>query len=77
MRDKLADFTTRSIDSDAAVIYMTGYGVEVGGTVYLLPGDYPVASRYAAFLRFCHPVSVIALRTPLQTVAANQKEFGE
>ena len=32
----------------AAVIYTTGHGVEVDNTVYLLPGDYPLAEKNAA-----------------------------
>jgi len=45
MRERLAAFRARSIESDAAVVYTTGHGVEVAGTVYLMPGDYPVAER--------------------------------
>jgi hypothetical protein len=48
MRRKLADFASRSAEADAAAIYVTGHGVEVGRTVYLLPGDYPVALKDAA-----------------------------
>lgn len=44
----LAEFRELSRQADAAVIYTTGHGVEVGGTVFLLPGDYPVAERGAA-----------------------------
>ena len=48
MRQKLADFATRSAQYDAAAIYVTGHGVEVARTVYLLPGSYPVDLKNAA-----------------------------
>ena len=37
----LTEFSERSRASDIAVVYTTGHGVEVEGTIYLLPGDYP------------------------------------
>ena len=45
---KLSAFADASRTTDAAVIYTTGHGVEVDGTVYLLPGDYPVEERNKA-----------------------------
>jgi hypothetical protein len=36
------EFSERSKTSDIAVLYTTGHGVEVDGTIYLLPGDYPL-----------------------------------
>ena len=48
MRQKLADFSSRSAQYDAAAIYVTGHGVEVARTVYLLPGSYPVDLKNAA-----------------------------
>jgi len=50
MRARLAEFAAASAGSDAAVIYVTGHGVEAGGKIYLLPGDYPVAEGNAALL---------------------------
>ncbi len=38
----LEDFSERSMASDIALLYTTGHGVEVDGTIYLLPGDYPI-----------------------------------
>jgi len=38
----LTEFSERSRASDIAVLYTTGHGVEVDGTIYLLPGDYPL-----------------------------------
>lgn len=48
MRQKLAEFASRSAQYDAAAIYVTGHGVEVARTVYLLPGSYPVDLKGAA-----------------------------
>lgn len=41
-RQALADFAARSALADFAAIYTTGHGVEVGGQVHLLMGDYPI-----------------------------------
>jgi hypothetical protein len=60
MRRKLAEFSERSKTQDAAVIYTTGHGVEVGGQLYLLPGDYPVEQRNAALERRAILISDIA-----------------
>ncbi len=38
----LKEFSERSKASDIAILYTTGHGIEVDGTVYLLPGDYPL-----------------------------------
>jgi hypothetical protein len=48
MRQKLAAFAVESKRTDAAIIYTTGHGVEVGGKVFLLPGDYPIGQRNSA-----------------------------
>ena len=48
MEETLARFAAKSAGYDAAVIYTTGHGVDVGGSVYLLPGDYPIAQRNGA-----------------------------
>lgn len=48
MRQTLADFASRSVQYDAAAVYVTGHGVEVAQTVYLLPGSYPVDLKNAA-----------------------------
>jgi hypothetical protein len=48
MRRKLADYASRSVQYDAAAIYVTGHGVEVARTVYLLPGSYPVDLKNGA-----------------------------
>jgi Caspase domain len=44
----LREFADRSAASDVAVLYATGHGVEVEGSVYLLPGDYPFSQGSAA-----------------------------
>jgi hypothetical protein len=43
----LMEFADRSAASDVAVLYVTGHGVEVEGSVYLLPGDYPFSQGSA------------------------------
>lgn len=43
MKRKLSEFATASVGTDVAAVYTTGHGVEVDGTIHLLPGDYPVA----------------------------------
>jgi hypothetical protein len=37
----LSMFERRSRPADVALIYSTGHGLEVGDTVYLIPGDFP------------------------------------
>jgi len=59
MRERLAEFRNRSINSDAAVIYTTGHGVEVEGTVYLLPCDYPIKERNSALMKRALPLPEI------------------
>jgi hypothetical protein len=46
----LREFADRSAASEVALLYTTGHGAEVKGTVYLLPGDYP-RSQGGAMLR--------------------------
>ena len=41
--DALAGFGRVAAGHDVAVIYATGHGIESNGSVYLLPGDYPLA----------------------------------
>lgn len=68
MRNKLAEFAGRSRDADAAVIYTTGHGVETGGTVYLLPGDYPIAAQATALGQQALPLPEIARAPAAKTV---------
>jgi hypothetical protein len=44
----LKEFAEHSTASEVAVLYTTGHGAEVEGTVYLFPGDYPFAQGSAA-----------------------------
>jgi hypothetical protein len=60
MRRTLSDFSIQSKDHDAAVIYTTGHGVEVGGKIFLLPGDYPTHERNAALEQRALGLSEIA-----------------
>ncbi len=39
----LEEFANRSAAADVALLYTTGHGVEVGTTIHILPGDYPVS----------------------------------
>ncbi len=48
MRRSLERFSAETRNADAAVVYTTGHGVEVGGTIYLIPGNYPIAEKNAA-----------------------------
>jgi hypothetical protein len=56
MRETVSKFSVESAQADAALIYTTGHGVEVDGTVYLLPGDYPLAKKNAALSSRALPV---------------------
>ena len=60
MRQKLVAFGARSKNHDAAVIYTTGHGLEVGGTVFLVPGDYPIGERNTALASHALPLPEIA-----------------
>lgn len=60
MRAKLTEFGAHSRRADAAVIYTTGHGVEVDGTVFLIPGDYQIAEGNAALSRRALPLPEIA-----------------
>lgn len=48
MRAKLTAFADQSEYYDAALVYTTGHGVEVGGEIYLIPGDYPIQNGNTA-----------------------------
>ncbi len=61
MREKLADFRNRSVRTDAAIIYTTGHGVQVDGTVFLIPGDYPIGQCNGALAERALPLPEIAL----------------
>jgi hypothetical protein len=56
MRETVARFSAESAQAEAALIYTTGHGVEVDGTVYLLPGDYPLAQKNTALSSRALPV---------------------
>jgi hypothetical protein len=59
-RERLADYSRRSAESDVAVVYSTGHGVEVNGRVYVLPGDYPLSERNAALEQRALPLAEVA-----------------
>jgi hypothetical protein len=60
MQERLTALRARSIESDVAAVYTTGHGVEVDGTVFLLPGDYPIAERNSALQQRALPLPQIA-----------------
>lgn len=47
LESALRNFADRSAASEVAVLYTTGHGAEVEGTIYLLPGDYPLSQGSA------------------------------
>jgi Caspase domain len=56
----LTNFTRRSKDADIGLVYTTGHGVEVAGSVYLLPGDYPIARQKDALADFAIPIAKLS-----------------
>ena len=53
----LEDFSRTSAKADASALYTTGHGVEVGGKIYLLPGNYPVKAGSSALESNAIPVA--------------------
>ncbi len=74
MRLALERFTAETRNADAAVIYTTGHGVEVGGTIYLIPGDYPLAEKNAALATRALPLS--EMRQSLRAKHVNLLFYG-
>src|SRR5688572_23595140 len=54
----LTNFGRVARSHDAAVIYCTGHGMECNGTVYLLPGDYPLRQGCSSRLLRARAISV-------------------
>lgn len=48
LRAALARHAQQSADADTGLIYVTGHGVEHGGRIAMLPGDYPAREGAAA-----------------------------
>ena len=59
----LADFGRVAAGYDVAVIYATGHGIESNGSVYLMPGDYPLANG-------CSPARLRANAVSVDRIAA-------
>jgi len=70
----LSEFAECSSASQAAVLYTTGHGAEVGGAVYLLPGDYPFSQGRAALEAYA--VRLTTLGTRLRASRANVVFYG-
>lgn len=58
----MTSFRRRSAESDVAVVYSTGHGLEADGETFLVPGDYPIYRGYGAsrLKRFAVGVSQIS-----------------
>ena len=67
----LADFSRAALEHDAAVIYCTGHGVESNGSVYLLPGDYPISHGFSAARLRAGAVSVDRIATACRASKLN------
>ena len=74
MRQALAAFALRSRGADAALIYTTGHGVEVFGSVYLLPSAYPIPEGRIALERAALPLREI--RNSLRARRVNMLFYG-
>jgi formylglycine-generating enzyme required for sulfatase activity len=57
MEASLASFATRAAGADQAIVYYSGFGLEVGGENYLLPVDAHVATEARV------PVETVALKS--------------
>lgn len=66
----LAEFQKRSRAAGVAVVYTTGHGVEVGGTVHLLMGNFPVPKGAAAL-----PTHAIRLADIAKAAEATRANF--
>jgi hypothetical protein len=73
--DALSRFALESRQLDSAIIYSTGHGVQFGGDVYLLPGDYPFQSGYSARLLGTHAVSVERIAEAAKAASMNLTFF--
>lgn len=70
----LQQFSQRSANADIAAIYTTGHGVEVDGTVYLLPGNYPVEQGEGALQS--HGVRLSRLADAVRAKGVNLVFYG-
>jgi len=60
VRQLLEAFSKRSAQADIGLFYTTGHGLEVDGTVYVLPGDFPVAKGNTALASHALRLSDVA-----------------
>jgi uncharacterized caspase-like protein len=74
MLAKLDAFASLSQLKDVAVIYTTGHGVEVDGTVHLLPGDYPVEKKNHGLRQ--HAVDLPRIATAARASSLNLVFYG-
>lgn len=69
--DALSQFGRVARRHDTAVIYSTGHGVESNGSVYLLPGNYPVKDGCSPARLRAHAVSVDRIAAACRGSALN------
>jgi hypothetical protein len=72
----LRSFGRRSRRADVSVIYSTGHGLEVGSEVFLLPGDYPLASGFGRAAMRRNAVAVARMAAAASASAVNLVFFG-
>jgi hypothetical protein len=70
----LKEFADHSAASGAAVLYTTGHGAEVEGTIYLLPSDYPLAQGGAMLKE--RAICLTTLGSALRANRANLVFYG-
>lgn len=70
----LAEFQKRSRGAGVAVIYTTGHGVEVGGAVHLLMGNFPVPKGAAALST--HAIRLTEVAKAAEATRANFVFYG-
>lgn len=74
LRAALESLSGRSIDAEAAVVYLTGHGFEHGRQVYLMPGDYPFGEGPTRLPELA--VQVVSVAKYLKAKNANIVFFG-
>ena len=72
--DDLKEFADSSEASEVALLYTTGHGVRVDGSVYLLPADFPFAQGGAALTE--HGVLLTALGSAVRASHVNLVFYG-
>jgi hypothetical protein len=74
LTNSLQTFTDISSCSQVALLYVTGHGVEVDGTVYLLPGFFPISKGQVALREYGIPI--FSLGSTLHATHVNLLLYG-